>query len=185
MFGACGMLQFLRLGRVGYTAIIRNCWEVANYLADEIDKMPFFQPSSLFRPPLWLCREPPPAFREGDEGRGQVLSARAPIPGVPLVTFSLRPEYRSGRKDEFLVADHLRQRGWVVPAYKMARNADDVQVLRVLCREDLSHRGAHDFLEDLERTMRWFENQSAEQTTAKDLDAISTDAIDRPHGGIC
>lgn len=54
----------------------------------------------------------------------QVVSARDPVPGVPLVTFTLRPEYREGHKDEFLIAEHLRQRGWIVPAYKMARGAE-------------------------------------------------------------
>ncbi len=42
----CGS-QFLRLGRVGYAAVMRNCWEVSNYLADRIDKLGYFKVSLL------------------------------------------------------------------------------------------------------------------------------------------
>jgi glutamate decarboxylase len=53
----------------------------------------------------------------------QVISARDPVPMLPLCTFSLKPEYRMNGFDEFDVADRLRQRGWVVPAYTMAPDA--------------------------------------------------------------
>ena len=42
---------------------------------------------------------------------------------LPLATFSLKHEYRLNGYDEFDVADRLRQRGWVVPAYTMAPDA--------------------------------------------------------------
>lgn len=47
---------------------------------------------------------------------------------LPLATFTLKPEYRLNGYDEFDVADRLRQRGWVVPAYTMA---PDAQVCRL------------------------------------------------------
>lgn len=53
----------------------------------------------------------------------QVISARDPVPMLPLCTFSLKPEHRLNGYDEFDVADRLRQRGWVVPAYTMAPDA--------------------------------------------------------------
>jgi hypothetical protein len=42
---------------------------------------------------------------------------------LPLATFCLKPEFRQNGYDEFDVADRLRQRGWVVPAYTMAPDA--------------------------------------------------------------
>ncbi len=58
-----------------------------------------------------------------DTGYFTIISARDPVPMLPLATFSLKPEYRMNGYDEFDVADRLRQRGWVVPAYTMAPDA--------------------------------------------------------------
>ena len=38
----------------------------------------------------------------------------------------------------FDIADRLRQRGWVVPAYTLAPGCEHIRVLRALCREDFS-----------------------------------------------
>ena len=40
--------------------------------------------------------------------------------------------------DEFDSAERLRFRGWVVPAFTMPENAENVKVLRITIREDLS-----------------------------------------------
>ena len=40
--------------------------------------------------------------------------------------------------DEFDIAERLRFRGWVVPAFTMPENAENVKVLRITIREDLS-----------------------------------------------
>lgn len=42
-------------------------------------------------------------------------------------------------------------------------------MLRVLCREDFSKRGAHDFLDDLERTMQWYQIQDPGQVPPSPL----------------
>ena len=58
--------QFLRLGRAGYTKIMQNCHAVAMYLQKAIE----------------------------DTGYFTIISARDPVPMLPLATFSLKPEYR-------------------------------------------------------------------------------------------
>lgn len=55
--------------------------------------------------------------------------------GVPLVAFSLKD---NRRHDEFEVSDMLRRFGWIVPAYTMPPDAQNVTVLRVVIREDFS-----------------------------------------------
>jgi glutamate decarboxylase len=40
--------------------------------------------------------------------------------------------------DEFAVAHHLRERGWVVPAYTMAPHAEKMKLMRVVVREDFT-----------------------------------------------
>ena len=42
----------------------------------------------------------------------------------------------------FDIADRLRERGWVVPAYTLAPGAEHIRVLRALCREDFSIQSA-------------------------------------------
>jgi len=47
--------------------------------------------------------------------------------GVPLVTFALKDK---SKFDEYHLADHLKQYGWIVPAYTMAPNLTHVTMLR-------------------------------------------------------
>jgi glutamate/tyrosine decarboxylase-like PLP-dependent enzyme len=35
---------------------------------------------------------------------------------------------------QFDLSDRLRERGWVVPAYSLAKGNQDVKVMRVVCR---------------------------------------------------
>jgi glutamate decarboxylase len=67
-----------------------------------------------------------------DSGRFEILN-----PGLaePVVTFRLKP---GADFDEFHLSDRLRQHGWIVPAYTLPPDADDVTVLRVVVRNDMS-----------------------------------------------
>lgn len=58
--------QFLRLGRAGYTKIMQNCHAVAMFLQKAIE----------------------------DTGYFTIISARDPVPMLPLATFSLKPNFR-------------------------------------------------------------------------------------------
>jgi glutamate decarboxylase len=56
---------------------------------------------------------------------------------LPLVAFKLTDGHAY---DEFDVAAQLAsQRGWMVPAYTLPPNAEDVKILRVLVKENLGH----------------------------------------------
>ncbi|MGH9082828.1 MAG: glutamate decarboxylase [Acidimicrobiales bacterium] len=65
---------------------------------------------------------------------------------LPVVCFRLtgHPAYTV-----FDLSEMLRQRGWIVPAYKMAPDAEDVEVLRVVVREGLSTDMATELVADL------------------------------------
>ena len=65
---------------------------------------------------------------------------------LPVVCFGLR----DGQAwDVFDLSDQLRQRGWIVPAYRMAPDAQDVAVLRIVVREGLSFDMGQQLLEDI------------------------------------
>ncbi|KAM3422645.1 hypothetical protein BST61_g133 [Cercospora zeina] len=68
---------------------------------------------------------------------GFLLMSKTKGQGLPLVAFRLNPEHNH-KFDEFALAHHLRERGWVVPAYTMAPNANTVKMMRVVVREDFS-----------------------------------------------
>lgn len=80
--------QFLRLGRSGYESIMSNLTSTADYLSQQVLKL---GGGDLFE----LMSE--------TEGRG-----------LPLVAW--RIVKADVGFDEFAIAGHLRQRGWIVPA---------------------------------------------------------------------
>ena len=72
---------------------------------------------------------------------------------LPVVTFGLK------KPEGFTVFDlsaRLRQRGWIVPAYTMAPDAEDLAVLRVVVREGFSRDMADMLLDDLFRAVKDF-----------------------------
>ncbi len=80
-----------------------------------------------------------------ETGKVEMLSK---LGDLPVVTFSLKD---TSRLTVFDLSDQLRQRGWVVPAYTMAPNAQDIAVLRVVVREGFSRDMADLFLGDVFR----------------------------------
>ncbi len=80
-------------------------------------------------------------------GDFELLSKRD---SLPLVCFRLRGDRGYS---EFDVSEHLRERGWIVPAYTLAPDAEDIAVLRVVVREGLSRDMAGALLEDIKRAV--------------------------------
>jgi len=54
---------------------------------------------------------------------------------LPLVAFRLKDE---SHFNIFDLSDHLRCRGWQVPAYSLAENAKNVHIMRVVVQESFS-----------------------------------------------
>jgi glutamate decarboxylase len=81
-------------------------------------------------------------------GRFQILSDLER--GLPLVCFRLRDERRFTIFD---LSERLRERGWIVPAYHLAPNADHIGVARVVVREGFSYDMAEMLAEDIRRAL--------------------------------
>ena len=92
-------------------------------------------------------------------GKFTLLSKRNQL---PVVTFRLND---SSRFTVFDLSNKLRERGWIVPAYTMAPNAQDISVLRIVIREGFSRDMADMLLDDLFRAIDDFEK--APQPTKK------------------
>ncbi|KAI3982681.1 hypothetical protein MKX01_031555 [Papaver californicum] len=74
--------------------------------------------------------------------------------GVPLVAFTLKD---SSKHTVFEIAQSLRRFGWIIPAYTMPPDAQEVAVLRVVIREDFSRSLAERLLSDFEKVMKQIE----------------------------
>jgi glutamate decarboxylase len=120
--------QFLRLGRPGYLKLMQNMHAVTGYLSKRINDLNHFR----------------------------VVSDDV---SLPLVAFSLTPgeDGKERGYTAFDIADRLRERGWVVPAYTLAPGAEHIRVLRVLCREDFSVQSADMFVNDLKMALDWLD----------------------------
>ncbi|MAK55722.1 MAG: glutamate decarboxylase [Pusillimonas sp.] len=121
--------NFLRLGIEGYRKIQTACYEAAQYLAQEVDKLGPFK--VLF---------------DGDMKRG-----------LPAVSWTLKDEAKSRGYTLYDFADRLRSRGWQVPAYSMPANRTDLVIQRVLVRHGVSRDLVSLLVDDLKRCLAYFE----------------------------
>ena len=69
--------------------------------------------------------------------------------GIPVFAFRLRDDVEN--YTVFDVSEILRVKGWLVPAYRMPPNMEDVAVLRIVVRNGFSHDLGRMLLDDL----RW------------------------------
>ncbi|MDQ2960744.1 MAG: glutamate decarboxylase [Candidatus Dormibacteraeota bacterium] len=115
---------FARLGRDGYRRVHAAAYETAQHLAREIGAMGPF--AVMF---------------DGDPSRGITAVGWRMRPGEDHA-FSL-----------FDVAERLRSRGWLVPAYTLPPKRDDLAVQRILVRHGFSADMADLLLDDMRRAL--------------------------------
>jgi len=80
----------------------------------------------------------------------------------PLVTVKLK-------ECEFTVyelSDKLREKGWIVPAYTLPKNAEDIAVLRMVIKENFGRDMVESFLEDVNKACQYL--KSAEEKVKRE-----------------
>jgi glutamate decarboxylase len=75
---------------------------------------------------------------------------------LPVLCFSVAGGVT--KYDAFDVSRTLRGSGWLVPAYTMPANREDLAVLRVVVRNGFSHDMADLFLRDLKAAVDWLDH---------------------------
>lgn len=83
------------------------------------------------------------------EKLGFIIMSKRSGEGLPLVAVRLDPKTKR-HYDEFTIAHHLRERGWVVPAYTMAPNAQKMKLMRVVVREDFTRSRCDALIKDFQ-----------------------------------
>lgn len=119
----CSYYNFLRLGREGYSKVQGTAYEVAAYLTSEIAAL----------------------------GRFEMVFGGEPALGIPAVTW--KQDSGEHAHSLFDLADELRMRGWLVPAYALPPDQQAVAVQRVIVRRGFSLDMAQLLLEDLGRAL--------------------------------
>jgi glutamate decarboxylase len=123
--------NFLRLGREGYTRIMKTLHETVKYLSGKVAKLGPFE-----------------LLTDGSD--------------IPVFAFKLKKETNF---TVFDVSERLRHRGWLVPAYTLPKNAEDIAVLRIVVKEGFSRDMADLLLDDLKRILKYFEKQPGHKPT--------------------
>ena len=111
--------NFIHLGMEGYREIHSNSMAIARYCHDEIGKMPCFETYS----------------KKLDN---------------PLFIWYMKPEYaQKANWTLFDLQDKLMQSGWMVPAYTMPENIEDMVVMRIVVRQGMSRDMADMLIKDI------------------------------------
>ena len=129
----CQYYNLLRLGREGYKKVQQGCYDVGKFFAKGIEKMGLFEM-------IYDCNE-----KEG----------------IPAVTWKLKhADNCCGEPSEkipfdlYQLSDVLRERGWLLPAYSLPANCENIVVQRVLIRHGCTYDLMELLLEDIERAIK-------------------------------
>jgi glutamate decarboxylase len=100
------------------------------------------------------------ALADGLRANGRFEVIGDELEQLPLVAFRLLPH--DGGYDESDIAWQLSaERGWMVPAYTLPPNAQDVKIMRALVKETMSREQVDRLLEDIEDACRTLDEKGA------------------------
>jgi glutamate decarboxylase len=129
--------NFLRLGREGYRRIHESSQRVAMSQSKMIGEL-----------------EPFDLITDGSD--------------IPVFCWKMNDDYaKTSSFSLFDLADKLRERGWLVPAYPMPKNRSDLVVQRIVVKEDFSMDIASMLFEDIKRAIEYFESHPENQPTVR------------------
>lgn len=119
--------NFIHLGVEGYKEVHTNSMEIARYCHKVIGEMPCFETYS------------------------RTLEN-------PLFIWYLKPSYEKKAKwTLYDLQDKLMQSGWMVPAYSMPKNIENMVVMRIVVRQGMSRDMADMLLEDIRNAVQELE----------------------------
>lgn len=120
--------NFLRLGKEGYRKVHSACYETAQYLASEIEKL----------------------------GPFEIIYGGQMHEGIPALCWKIKEGADPGFS-LYDLADRLRSTGWQVPAYSLPADCQDLVIQRILVRHGVSRDLGSLLLEDMKRAIEHFQ----------------------------
>ncbi len=83
---------------------------------------------------------------------------------IPVLAFKLRDD-ADVNFSVFDMSEMLRHRGWLVPAYTMPADCEDMAVMRIVAKAGFSHDMSDLLLDDMRRVLKHFEQQPGYKAT--------------------
>lgn len=119
--------NFIRLGREGYRRVQENAMEIARYCHRRIGEMHCFENYAT-----------------------EVVN--------PLFVWCMKEEYnKSAKWTLYDLQAVLQQSGWMVPAYSLPKDIDDIVVMRIVVRQGMSRDMADMLMRDIDSGVRELE----------------------------
>jgi glutamate decarboxylase len=81
---------------------------------------------------------------------------------IPVVAVTLDPKVKNF--NEFDVSNKVREKGWVLSAYTMPPNAQEVRSLRVVVRPHINHNVAMQLARDIVNACKYLEEHGGSAT---------------------
>lgn len=124
--------NLLRLGKKGYSDIMNNLMATATYLADTL----------------------------GETGYFDLLDEELTL---PIIAIKLKEDMDDILGTEeitvFDISRNLREKGWLVPAYTLPPNAEDIAVLRIVIKENFTRDMADLLVDDLKNIFEEYKKE--------------------------
>ena len=125
----CQYYNLLRLGKEGFTKVQQECYDVGQYFSKQLKTLEIFD----------------------------IIYDSNPKEGIPAVTWKLKKDSTyHGQKIEFdlyQLSDSLREKGWLIPAYSLPKNCQEIIVQRVLIRHGCSFDMMELLLQDFKHSI--------------------------------
>ncbi|KAI8350251.1 pyridoxal phosphate-dependent transferase [Mortierella sp. GBAus27b] len=145
---ACFMIaqyyNFVRLGTEGYTSIAQNDLENARALSVKLERTGRFDVVSDMHRPKGVF----------GVGQGKDISSDATIeynPALPVVAFKLTDNFKKKHPHvkQAALSTLLLTRNWIIPNYKLPKDEDTIEILRIVVRESFTRDLVDTVVEDI------------------------------------
>jgi glutamate decarboxylase len=135
--------NFLALGREGYTKIHEASLSNARLLSNVLKDSGYFELLSVIHKPITAEQKKLFYTREhtsSNAHKEQAIANESYEPGLPVVAFRLSKKFREDYSEipQELISSLLRNKGYIVPNYRLPPDEGDVEVLRVVVRGSFS-----------------------------------------------
>ncbi|KAI0372007.1 glutamate decarboxylase [Pilatotrama ljubarskyi] len=169
--------NFMHLGKEGYRNVALQDLKNARLLSRALEKTGLFTVlSDIHRPADKVATALKSTVGFDEE------NVENYVPGLPVVSFRFSDEFRQKYPDvqQKWVQVLLRAKGWIVPNYELAPNLQNIEILRVVIRENMTAVMVDRLVADL---LEVVEGLAKEDTPMHALTALqSRKTVEHHHG---
>lgn len=146
--------NLIHLGRNGYREIMENCLRNARLLARSLERTGWYHVVSDPHRPVAGSKQKVEGQLAIAREKGvepEDITSKDFVPCLPVIGFRLSDQFQKEfpyvKQDS--IAMMMRAREWIIPNYKLPRNEDKTEILRVVVRENISVELIEKLVEDI------------------------------------